>query len=372
MKTAKICLFFIIGGVVFTGVLWFFLRGTTSQETRTVYKTVMGSNRSGGQQPTGISSDTHSHTHASGKLHSHSDDTPHTHESPSNEMIRILKENLGGNQDPIALRWIAYLESEEGRAFMDGMPTADEWFEKSKSFGLYQDTPERRASTEQWYRQHFPTGTVDENTSIIRDIMRDAILENELYKEGNRSQNANVLHQIAENDKFLAWYDKKFGLAPPSARRWIFETFEEIRLAERAKYLGTENTEMTTRINDSTGSKRSEAEIELPPGDGQTPANTRPLSEDILTVEDILSDDANTQQAEIETLTPTVPEAPELPNRKNLETKLRTQFLPDRFNRAMKTLNQYGPQEGLRRLKSSDPEVAKQVERLLPKPQGEE
>ena len=38
----------------------------------------------------------------------------------------------------------------------------------------------------------------------------------------------------------------------------------------------------------------------------------------------------------------------------------------------MKTLNQHGPEEGLRRLKKSDPEVAKQVERLLPKPQGED
>ena len=364
MKASKISLFLLIGGVVFTGVLWFFLRGTTSQETRTVYKTVMGSNRSGGQQPTGISSNTHSHTHASGKLHSHSDDTPHTHERPSDSMIRILKENLGGNQDPKALRLIAYLETEEGRAFIDGMPTPDEWFENSKRFGFYQDTPERRASTERWYRQHFPTGTADENESIIRDIMRDAILENEIYKEGNRSQNANVLLQIAENDKYLAWFDKKFGLAPPSAQRWIFDTFEEIRLAERAKYLGTENTGMTPRINDSTGSERSEAEIELPPADRQTPANTHPLSEDIL------SDDVNTQQAGIETLTPTVPVSPELPTNSRLETELRTHFSPDRFNRAMNTLNQYGPKEGLRRLKDSDPEVAKQVERLLPKTQG--
>ena len=364
MKSAKICLFLIIGGVVFTSVLWFLLRGTTSQETRTVYKTVMGSNHSDVQQPAG----------APGHLHSHSDDTSHTHthERPSDEMIRILKENLGGHQDPKALRWLAYLESEEGRAFLDGFPTADEWFEKIKSFGFYQDTPERRASTEQWYRRHFPTGTADENASIIRDIMRDAILENELHKEDDRSHNAGVLHQIAENDKFLAWYDKKFGLAPPSARRWIFETFEEIRLAERAKYLGTENTATTAPLSDFTSSDRLQSEVEVPPEEPQTPADTRVLSEDILTVEDVLSDDANMQQAGIETLTPTVPASPELPTRKTLETALRTQLSPDRFNRAMKTLNQYGPQEGLRRLKSSDPEVAKQVERLLPKPQGED
>lgn len=53
----------------------------------------------------------------------------------------------------------------------------------------------------------------------------------------------------------------------------------------------------------------------------------------------------------------------------SLELLLSEKFSPERINRAMKTLNQYGPQEGLRRLKSSDPEVAKQVERLLPKRQ---
>jgi len=284
-------------------------------------------------------------------------------------MIRILKENLGGHQDPKALRWLAYLESEEGRAFLDGFPTADEWFEKIKSFGFYQDTPERRASTEQWYRQHFPTGTADENASIIRDIMRDAILENELHKEDDRSHNAGVLHQIAENDKFLAWYDKKFGLAPPSSREWIFETFEEVRLAEREKYFAAEKNEPSARITDWTGSERLEAESEAPPRAPQTPANTGALLEDVLTIEDIFNDDPNTQQARIEPLTPTVPEPPELPSRQRFESTLRDQFSPERFTRAMKTLTQYGPQEGLRRLKSSDPEVAKQVERLLPKRQ---
>ena len=33
---------------------------------------------------------------------------------------------------------------------------------------------------------------------------------------------------------------------PRPSRRWIFETFEDIRLAERARYLGTENNETAT------------------------------------------------------------------------------------------------------------------------------
>ena len=368
MKVEKIFLFLIIGVVVFTGVVWLFQRGTTSQDGIKVYKTTPMPNRS---------DETDSHTHVQGKTHNHDEGTPHTHshERPSDFMIELLRDRIGDTTDPKLRHWLAYIESEEGRAFFESFPSSDEWFEKSQSFGFFEETPALQAWRDRRYRKYFPTGTVDENASIIRDMMRDAILEHEHHKEEeySRHRNSSVLIELLMNDKYDAWVGKKFGSQPPSSYEKINSIFEEVRLAEREKYLAAEKNETTAGINDSAGSERPQAEIELPQGDGKpTPVNTRNVSDDILTVEDILSDDANTQRAGIETLTPTVPVSPELPTRKSLETALRTQFSPDRFNRAMKTLNQYGPQEGLRRLKSSDPEVAKQVERLLPKPQGED
>ena len=47
----------------------------------------------------------------------------------------------------------------------------------------------------------------------------------------------------------------------------------------------------------------------------------------------------------------------------NLETTLKAQFSSERFERAMDTLERYGPEEGLRRLRENDPEVANQIER---------
>lgn len=362
MKGAKKYLFIIIGCVVFTAVLWFFLRGTTSQETIKVYKITPVSN---------LSDETDSQTQAQGIPHSHSEETPHTHshERPSDFMIELIKERLNEDPDPKVLRWLEYVESEEGRAFFESFPSSDEWFEKSKSFGFFQETPELQAARDQLYRKHFPTGTVDENESIIRDMMRDAILKYEHHKEAeySRSRNSSVLIELLMDDKYGRWISKKFGSQPPSSREWINSTFEEIRLAEREKYLGAEKDKTPASITDWTGSERLEAESEGPPRAPQTPANTGALSEDLLTVEDMLSEDATPQRADVETLAPTVPESPELPSRQRLESTLRNQFSPERFSRAMKTLTQYGPQEGLRRLKSSDPEVAKQVERLLPK-----
>lgn len=66
-----------------------------------------------------------------------------------------------------------------------------------------------------------------------------------------------------------------------------------------------------------------------------------------------------------------LPAAPERPTDVSVEKALRSQFSPQRFTRAIQLLNQYGPEEGLRRLKAADPEVAAQVERLLQRKSAE-
>lgn len=56
------------------------------------------------------------------------------------------------------------------------------------------------------------------------------------------------------------------------------------------------------------------------------------------------------------------------PTIEHIEATLTEQFNPERLkrlSRAMETLHQYGPEEGLRRIKESDPEIAKQVENML-------
>lgn len=208
MKVSKIFLFLIIGVVVFTGVLWFFQRGTTSPETIKVYKTASISKRS---------DETASQTHAQGNSHSHAEDTPHTHDHKrqSDFMIQLFKDEFGETSNPKALRWLKYLESEEGRAFFDSMPSSDQWFEKSKSLGFFQETPELQAWRERRYRKFFPTGTVDENESVIREMMKDAILEHELHEEAySPGRNGRVLLEMLMDDKYHAWVIRKFGSQP--------------------------------------------------------------------------------------------------------------------------------------------------------------
>lgn len=54
---------------------------------------------------------------------------------------------------------------------------------------------------------------------------------------------------------------------------------------------------------------------------------------------------------------------PDIPTEADFEKALRERFSVERFNRALSTLNQYGPKEGLRRLKESDPEIAEHIEK---------
>ena len=51
---------------------------------------------------------------------------------------------------------------------------------------------------------------------------------------------------------------------------------------------------------------------------------------------------------------------------KQIETLLREDFSPDRFTRAMETLNRYGPTDGIRKLAEEDSEIVTYLRRTLP------
>ena len=53
---------------------------------------------------------------------------------------------------------------------------------------------------------------------------------------------------------------------------------------------------------------------------------------------------------------------PELPTAADIDTQLSERFSPERLEKARQVLERYGPEEGMRRLREDDPEVAAQVE----------
>ena len=89
------------------------------------------------------------------------------------------------------------------------------------------------------------------------------------------------------------------------------------------------------------------------------------LSEEAPTIEDVTLGPPTIEEIEAELLKTLFPDERALRTQSNIQKVLREQFSPQRFNSAVQTLSQYGPQEGLRRLKESDPEIAIYVERLI-------
>ena len=89
-------------------------------------------------------------------------------------------------------------------------------------------------------------------------------------------------------------------------------------------------------------------------------------------LEHAIQDNAKLERDLMEPFTPSELELSKLLTEERFETTLRERFSPEQFNRAMQTLNRYGPKEGLRRLKEDDAEVAKHVERLLQRQQEED
>ena len=89
------------------------------------------------------------------------------------------------------------------------------------------------------------------------------------------------------------------------------------------------------------------------------------FSEETPTAEGLKQVPSTVEEIEAELLKTLFPDERELPTESSIENVVREQFSPQRFNAAVQTLSQYGPQEGLRRLKASDPEIAIYVERLI-------
>ncbi len=55
----------------------------------------------------------------------------------------------------------------------------------------------------------------------------------------------------------------------------------------------------------------------------------------------------------------------QLPTEQRLTDTLRERFSPERLKRVSETLERYGPEEGLRKVREQDPELAEQMERLI-------
>ncbi len=183
---------------------------------------------------------------------------------------------------------------------------------------------------------------------------------------GERLKTADPVYGIMEimQDREIAlWMSARFKGDQAAMSEWLMPVMKGAVSAGSANSPSAPmDFEFPDRFLSDSPSDEPGVQVPVEP----EPSLSNPIPTSVL--EEFAAPDTETNSASAPTvepekiLTELSPEPPALPTEEELETALRERFSPERFERAMTTLERYGPQEGLRRLRDVDPEIAKQME----------
>jgi hypothetical protein len=204
------------------------------------------------------------------------------------------------------------------------------------------------------FRELFPNGDPADYEPEMREKLKSLIIKNGGY-------DPDVFATFLEDKRAFAWHQAHFGadfmLSQPDINSG-FDWFKEVK----AEALHAINTTVPNPVlEDYT----LDPQMETPRVDTSADTNA---PQELLEQE---SRDAVKDSESVETPGTVPVELPqvrsvlELPTNESLEKNLQDSFSPARFNKAIEILNRYGPKEGLRRLKESDPKIATRLERLI-------
>ena len=218
---------------------------------------------------------------------------------------------------------------------------------------------------EEMFREHFPTGEYVDYEPEMRKRLAELFLESGLSAtaandEKSVGETLNVMAQFrAEDEAHRVWMRGHF-------KGYVgdLEWTQNIRQNATSIVTDINNVDTLSTFTESdTITEPTLTEIAEEDSDNQP----QPLlfSEETPMFEDVEQVPQTADEIEAQLLKTLFPDTLELPTEAGIENTLREQFSLQRLSTAMETLSQYGPEEGVRRLKESDPEVATQVERLL-------
>ena len=236
----------------------------------------------------------------------------------------------------------------------------DLWWSFLESKGLSSG----RMAQEERFREHFPTGEYADYEPEMRKRLAELFLETGLSAtatsdEENVRQTIGVLSQFREAEANSVWMRGYF-------KGYVgdLEWAQEVRANAASIVTDADSIEAAPAFT-ASDTKAEPTSTEIAEENLEDEPELAPFSEETLTHEDLKQVPQTAEETETELLKTLFPDVPEFSTETNIENVLREQFSPQRLNTAVQTLSQYGPKEGLRRLKASDPEIAIQVERLI-------
>ncbi len=262
------------------------------------------------------------------------------------------------------------MDSPEYVEYFKDRPSSRRWDNFLESKGI----PVDREIYNETFRGLFPTGEVEDYEPEMRRKLAEMFLAAEPVDLTDPAaaarQRGKVILEFARKDQQnMAWYMTQFqnedwewvaeqegeGVERNAAREWVSDVqHNAASIVAGGEATGAPGTDANTSASSWDLSSAMES---APASHSETEVPTTPD-----TSGGVLMTDAEIEAAIEKSL---IPQPPDIPSeiQSNLENNLKAQFSSERFERAMSTLEQYGPEEGLRRLKENDPEVAKQVEK---------
>ena len=253
--------------------------------------------------------------------------------------------------------YLEYQKKQDARIGTD----LDLWWSFLESKGLSSG----RMAQEERFREYFPTGEYVDYEPEMRKRLAELFLETGLSStatndEASVRQTIGVLSQFRSEVEANSVWMRGYFNGYVGDLEWAQEVRENaasiVTDADSVDSLPT-FTESDT-VDESTPIDVAEESS----GDEPKPLL---LSEEAPTIEDVTLGPPTIEEIEAELRKTLFPDERTLPTQSNIEKVLREQFSPQRFNAAVQTLGQYGPQEGLSRVKESDPEIAIYIERLI-------
>lgn len=253
--------------------------------------------------------------------------------------------------------YLEYQKKQDARIGTD----LDLWWSFLESKGLSSG----RMAQEERFREYFPTGEYADYEPEMRKRLAELFLETGLSStatndEASVRQTIGVLSQFRSEAEANSVWMRGYFNGYVGDLEWAQEVRENaasiVTDADSVDSLPT-FTEFDTVVKSTPIDVAEENSVDEP--------EPLLLSEETPIIEDVTQEPPTVEEIEAELLKTLFPDERALRTQSNIEEVLREQFSPQRFNAAMRTLSQYGPQEGLRRLKESDPEIAVYIERLI-------
>lgn len=264
-------------------------------------------------------------------------------------------------------KFITFLKSEEGQAFLRQNPSLAEINEKRQSF-LPQSPLTREQMKARWYADMLPADkTLEEIEQDMLNYISEVIRDNGFHLEDPTDpwNNSEVLGIVTDHPQIFPFLSKKFNDTPGAGAKWLTKTIDSLMVSEYEK-AGIDN-DVTSISTDVATSKETESAMSPEPTDTSIPNALEDLSE--LAPGTASDNDTENKNPLAEQSTPEQPplnQLSKLPIKTQIVITLRHQKLPpERFFNALKALETYGPIEAVQHLKASDPEVAKSIETIL-------